>query len=64
MITLTTDQGLKITIFVKHINFFRTYQYEKINCRIWTTSHCVEVQETYEEVYDLINSALKGENQC
>lgn len=56
MITLTTDLDLKITIFIKHINFFSAYQYGEVNCRIWTTGHCVDVQETYEQVLFIINS--------
>ena len=59
MITLTTDQGLKATIFINHINFFRTYQYAEVNCRIWTTGHVIDVQETYDQVLALINNALK-----
>lgn len=59
MITLTTDEGLKITIFIQHINYFYVHQYAKVNCRIWTTARDIDVQETYDQVLALINNALK-----
>lgn len=58
MITLTSEHK-KVTIIIKHINFFRVYKYDNCNCRIHMSSFTIDVQETYDEVLALINNALK-----
>lgn len=64
MITVTTSNG-KITLMINQIiHFSNNYlQKEDGNCLIQLHGCYFCAQETYEEVYDLINSALKGENQ-
>ena len=64
MITVTTNKGKKTLMINQIIHFSDNYlQREDGNCYIQFHNCYLCVAETYEEVYDLINAALKGENQ-
>lgn len=65
MITVTTNNG-KITLMINQIiHFSKNYlQKEDGNCLIQLNGCYFCVAETYDEVYGLINGALKGDNQC